>query len=411
MNGTVDGREGTRLWERADKVLPGGNIYISRSARMAGEDVLPGFVRSAEGCRLVDVDGREYIDFLCGNGPNLLGYRHPEVEAEANRQAALMDLTSFFPERMVEWSERLLLWGEEFQWVIHAKNGSDTTDLAARVMRNHSRRPLIILFQNAYHGFKREFSLQYERVPDKGLENIVRLPWNDVASFEGFIDNNRQQIAGILINPVDQSPARETINITADMAASIRKAQEQSGVLVALDDVRHGFRLHPKGSHKTIGINPDLLCLGKALGNGYATAALLGKEPLRKSASQLQFTATYVFSSVAFAAAMKTMDIYERDNAFDQMMNMGKRLVDGLYAAAERHGQEIKLSGPLTMPNLLFLGENRGQRCREFCRQAALQGVIFHPSLNWFLSAAHTQVDIDEALSVAESSFGRTPRE
>ena len=98
MENIADGPIGQALWQRADKSLPGGLVYMSRSARFAGEGVMPGFISSAQGCRITDVDGREYIDFLCGNGPNLLGYRHPEVDEVAAAQAHRADLTSFYPE-------------------------------------------------------------------------------------------------------------------------------------------------------------------------------------------------------------------------------------------------------------------------------------------------------------------------
>ena len=104
---TIDGAAGEALWRRTEKVVPGGGIYFTRSARFAGRDVLPGFIESADGCRVTDAAGKTYLDFNCGNGPNLLGYRHPEVEAAAQAQSQQMDLAPFFPTNMPDYAERV----------------------------------------------------------------------------------------------------------------------------------------------------------------------------------------------------------------------------------------------------------------------------------------------------------------
>ena len=115
---SVDGPRARALWSRADRALPGGGIYLTRSARFAGEDVQPGFIASAEGCRVTDVDGRRYVDFLCANGPNLLGYRHPEVEAAVREQAARVDSASYFPPALVDLAEKLVARTPPMAWAV-----------------------------------------------------------------------------------------------------------------------------------------------------------------------------------------------------------------------------------------------------------------------------------------------------
>lgn len=409
MSRQVDGPNGRNLWQRADRTLPGGLVYISRSARMAGANVLPGFMRSADGCRVTDVDGREYIDFLCGNGPNLLGYRNPEVDTAAGAQAHRSDLTSFFPELMVEYAERLLAWQPQFSWVVHGKNGSDVVALATRVMRNHTRRPILILFEGAYHGFGNEVALHFEGIPGDALKHVVRLPWNDPEALVEAARRHGSQIAGILLNPLDQRPAAITSAPSSEFINAIETLRQDTGALLALDDVRHGFRLHPDGSHRKIGIDPDLICLGKAMANGYATSALLGVESLRRACSEIQFTASFMFSPVCYAAGIATLEIYQRDRVFEQLETMGNRLARGLEEAGRDAGQQITVSGPTTMPTLLFEGEQTAERAQHFAQQAALRGAIFHPSLNWFLSAAHTTTDIDQAIAIAREAFRAIP--
>jgi glutamate-1-semialdehyde 2,1-aminomutase len=391
MSTPINGPVGQSLWRRADAALPGGLVYVSRSARFAGDDVLPGFIRRAEGCRITDVDGRSYIDFVCANGPNLLGYQHPEVEAAALKQTALMDLASFYPEAIVDYAERLLAWGEGFDWTVLAKNGSDTTSLAGRIMRVATNKPYLVLFQRAYHGFDPEYSVAFEQVPADGQSHILRIPWNDASALRALFERRGADIAGMLLNPLDQNPLQETREADPSFIAAIRAAQD-SGALLAID----------------LGLDPDLLCLGKGLANGYATAAILAKEALREAAQRIQFTATYMFSAVAYRAGIATLDIYERDNVFAHMEAMGQQLKNGFIEAAASSGHEINFCGPVTMPTFLFKNDPNAKRARQFARHAARSGAIFHPTLNWFLSGAHTPADIDEAINIAKIAFTET---
>ena len=407
---TIDGAAGEALWRRTEKVVPGGGIYFTRSARFAGRDVLPGFIESADGCRVTDAAGKTYLDFNCGNGPNLLGYRHPEVEAAAQAQSQQMDLAPFFPTNMPDYAERLLAWGEGFDWTIFTKNGSDSTNLAMRIMRVATQRPYVVLFQAAYHGFGAEIALTADDAPVEQQRYVIRVPWNDVAKVEEVLHSHGDQVAGLMVNPLDQSPASATQSVSAAMVDAIDRFRSQSGALLALDDVRNGFRLHAEGSHRAMGLEPDLLCLGKALANGYATSAILGKQAERAAAETIGFTATYMFSSVAYAAGIATLDVYERENVFEHMQAMGQKLVDGILQAARKCGHDdLILSGPSTMPTLLFQNDRKAKRAKVFAGHAARLGAIFHPRLNWFLSYAHKPSDIEEAIAIARDALAATP--
>lgn len=405
--GPVDGPLGAELWRRADRVIPGGNIYLSRSARFAGDGNLPGFIERAEGCRITDVDGHTYLDFNGGNGPNLLGYLHPEVEAAARSQADRASLASFFPPALVEFGERLLGAVPGYDWVVPVKAGSDATALAARVMRAATGRPLVLLFNRAYHGMSPEFISR----PGQGWDtsNLRRVPWNDADAVAEVAAAEGERLAGILLNPLDQNPMLPTTPPSPEFLAAIEGVRGRTGALLAVDDVRHGFRLHPEGSHRQLGLEPDLVCLGKALANGHSVAAVLGQEHLRQACSQLALTSTFIFDPVAFRAAIATLDVYARDDVFAVLQSAGQRLRQGLLGAAERTGHRVELSGPVTMPTLLFADDPDNATAQHFARQAAHLGAIFHPKLNWFLCAAHDDAAIDEAVAIAEQAFERTP--
>jgi glutamate-1-semialdehyde 2,1-aminomutase len=274
-----------------------------------------------------------------------------------------------------------------------------------RVARVKTQRPNVIMFKFSYHGSNKEQSIFFEGVPRDGIEHTPRLAWNDVAALDDYPADLASQVAAILMSPLDQNSGIPCAFPTAEFIAAIHRFRERTGALIILDDVRAGFRLHPKGSHEAIGLKPDMLCLGKALGNGYSQAALLGTDPLRSSAEQILYTSTTIFSAVCARAAIATLDVYERTHAFDKLTHAGKRLIAGMEAAATQNGQGIEFSGPVTHPTMLFAGDPKQAKAEEFSHLAAKHGACFHTREPWFVSTAHDDPAIDEAIEIAGTAF------
>ena len=410
IDNPIDGPRGTALWERADRVLPGGGIYLTRSADLAGRGVIPGFISSSQGCRITDVDGRSYIDYLAANGPNLLGYRHPEVEAAADAERNTITTASMFPPSLVDVVELLVERFPPMSWGVVAKNGSEVVSLGVRIARQHTQRSRVIAFTSAYHGNDQELAGAPPPGPlTESTDRLDRLPWNDAQALVDHADRIGGDVAAVLLNPLDQNPGLPTVAPTAEFIAAIEQLRDRHGVLLVLDDVRHGFRLHPDGSHRPLGIVPDFLAMGKALGNGHAISALLGTDDVRRAARKILFTSTYMFEAPPMRAAMVTLEIYDRDAAFDHMTLMGERLRAGIIAAAERVGHGISYTGPATMPTLLFTGDEDRSIGRRFAREAAGRGALLHPMLNWNLCAAHSESDIDETIQIVDVAMASTP--
>jgi glutamate-1-semialdehyde 2,1-aminomutase len=406
----VDGPAGRGLWSRADAVLPGGGIYFSRSADMAGRGVLPGFIAAADGCRITDVDGRRYLDFLCANGPNILGYCHPEVEQAVRAQSARLTSASLFPPALVDIVERLVARVPGMAWGLVAKNGSEVVSLGVRVARQHTQRPLVVAFTNAYHGNDPELASS----PAPGMlsertRDVLRVPWNDCQCLADTLREHGDRVAAVLLNPLDQNPRQATRSASAEFVAALSELRSRYGFVVVFDDVRHGLRLHAVGSHKVLGIEPELITFGKALGNGHAISALLGTDTMRKAARKILFTSTYMFEAPPMQAALKTLEIYDREDVLAQITASGTRLREGFLTVAAAAGHRISYSGPVTMPTLLFEDDSNGDIQRRFARTAAGLGAVFHPALNWNLCAAHRRSDIDEAVAIAAAAFRQTP--
>ena len=407
----VDGPLGRALWARADAVLPGGGIYFTRSADMAGRGVLPGFIAEAEGCRVTDVDGRSYVDWLCANGPNLLGYRHPEVEAAVAEERTRTNTASLFPPALVDVVERLVARFPPMAWGVVAKNGSEVVSLAARVARQHSQRRRLVTFERAYHGNDPELaSAPRPGVLTDGTEQVDRLPWNDPDALLHHGRRYGDAIAAVIVNPLDQGPLVPTTAASPELVTALHTLRDRHGVPIVLDSVRHGFRLHADGCHHAIGLQPDLLVLGKALGNGHAISAVLGTEALRRAARRIMFTSTYMFESPPMRAAVKVLELYDRLGVFAHIEAHGERLCRGLRAAAEASGHAVVLSGPPAMPSLFFADDDQELGLgRAFSRAMAERGVLWHPLLNHFVSHAHGAAEVDLTIAAARGAFGELP--
>jgi glutamate-1-semialdehyde 2,1-aminomutase len=393
------------MFERAERVIPGG-VYGTRSPRFGAYGDFPVFTRSAQGSRFTDVDGNEYIDFMCAFGPIVLGYNHPAVEHAAAEQAARGNATTFAGEVMLDLAETLVSRFPFAGWAMFGKNGSDVTTLATRIARARTGRAKLLAAEGAYHGFDPWSVPDASGIPPAHRTERDLFDWNDPASVHACFDRNRGDVAAVIICPIKHDAMHDIELPSQEFLDAIRERAVAEGSLLIVDDIRCGFRLHPSGaSHLRFGLAPDLVCFGKAIGNGHPISVLMGRDELRDTAKSIYFSATHFLAAVPMAAALAVLAAYDAEGAYEAMQSAGQALRDGLTAAATRAGVPVRYTGPVTMPNLLFDDDAQCKRGRAFSGMASRRGVIFHPRHNWFVSAAHTPDDVAQAVAVAEECF------
>lgn len=402
---TYDLTKSYEMFERAERVIPGG-IHGTRTPRFATFGDFPAFLASADGCRLVDVDGNEYVDFMCAYGPILLGYGHPGIERAAADQDSQGNAMTMPSERTVELAEALVERWPFADWVMFGKNGSDVTTLSTRIARYHTGRSKILVAAGAYHTVDPWLVPGGQGVPESWRADVVEFQWNDAQSVHDAFDGNRGDVAGVIINPIKHDAMHDIEFAERDFLDAIQERASSEEALFIIDDVRCGFRLHPSGSSVAfLGVEPDLVCYGKALGNGHPIAVLVGREAIRDTARNLYFSATHFFSATPKAAALATLAAYDEEGAYESIQGAGHMLHEGLKAAAAKAGVGIRMTGPAAMPNLILEDDPLFRRGRRFSGLAARRAIIFHPRHNWFISAAHTPDDVTRGVSVAEECF------
>lgn len=393
----------TSLRERAKAVVPGGMWGHQNAAKLP--ENYPQFFRRAEGCRLWDVDGNEYLDFMCSWGPMILGYRHPEVEMAARRQLDLGDIMNGPGEVMVELAEALVDTIAHAQWVQFQKNGTDATTFCVTVARAGTKKRKVLVARGSYHGAAPWCTPSLAGVTAEDRAHLVHFDYNDIDSLDAAAQNAGDDLAAIIVSPVRQELRRTQEFATPEFARRIRAICDGTGAALILDEVRCGFRLDLAGSWEVFGVRPDLSAYSKAIANGMALAAVAGVDRFRDAATQVYSTGSFWCAAGAMAAALETLRVLKRDDGIARMAAAGQQLRDGIQAIADRHGIGLRQSGPVQMPLMLFEDDEDFSMGEAFCSAAIRNGLYFHPWHNMFLSSAHGEKDIGEALERAERAF------
>jgi glutamate-1-semialdehyde 2,1-aminomutase len=394
------------LFARAAKVIPGG-IYGHTSPAATLPEAFPYYAESGEGCRYKDVDGKEYIDFLCGYGTISLGYRHPVVEEAVSKQREKGTLFNHPTIHQPELAERLTDLVDFADWAVFGKNGSDMTTWAIQVAREHTKRKKIIKVKDAYHGVDPWCNPNTGGKIPEDTVHIHNFTWNDLNELEHLLLVYRDEIAGIIITPYHHPTFGDQIMPKEGFHQTIRQLCDKHGMVLILDDIRAGFRLSLNGSHTVFGIEPDLACYCKAIGNGYTLSATVGKVHLRLPATKVFLTGSYWNDATALVAALATIEEMQQVQLPEVLKARGNQWIEGLKKVASLHGYQITITGPPALPYLRFSNEHNFLQLQKLCSLAAQEGVIIHPHHNWFLSGAHTQEDIEEALSAMDRAFGK----
>lgn len=396
------------LFQRAVEVIPGG-IYGHTSPAAGLPGVFPYYVQSAAGCRFIDVDGREFIDYMCAYGPIVLGYHHPGVEQAAAAEKSRGSVFNQPAPVMVEFAEELVQRIDFAGWAVFAKNGSDVTTWALSVARQHTGRRKVFMLEGAYHGVDPWCTPGHGGVLAEDRALVHRYRWNDPASLESGLKEHGSDTAAVFITPYHHPNFCASELAAAGFLHAVQELCNRYGVVLILDDIRAGFRLHAAGSHRLFGFEPDMACYCKALGNGYPISAAVGRKGLQTSASQVFLTGSYWNNAEAMAAARTCLQVIERDDVPGRLQALGQRLGHGLAAAAANHGHEFSLTGPPACPYPVFQDDPHLYKIQEFCRRCAERGLFFHPHHNWFLSAAHDEATIDETVARADAVLAGLP--
>lgn len=396
------------LQERARKVIPGG-MYGHESIALLPAD-FPQFFARARGARLWDVDGNEYVDYMCAYGPNLFGYNHPSIEKAARAQALLGDTMTGPSEFMVLLAEDFVGMIDHADWAMFCKNGSDATSMAMVMARAHTGRRKILVAKGAYHGASIWSTPGPLGILSEDRAHIVYFSYNDLDSLRDAVKAANGDVAAVFATPFRHEVFQDQIDPPEAYAKGVRQICDEVGALLVVDEIRTGFRLSRDCSWAQFDVKPDLSAWGKVLANGHALSAVLGTDEIRAAAQKIFVTGSFWFSAVPMAAGVETLRLIRETGYLERMIAIADRLRAGIAQQAVAHGFSVRQTGPSQMPQILF-EEDPDMRYGYFWTAAAVRrGVYLHPYHNMFVTSALTEADIEKTLSVTDQAFEELKR-
>lgn len=401
-NTTYEVKKSDEYFTKAKKVIPGGIFgHYKYAVRESG----PKFFSKSEGAYFWDLDDNRYVDLMCGYGPSILGYNHPEVEEAFKSSSDKGNTVSIASPVMVDLASKLVDMVDIADWALFGKNGGDATSLAVMIAREFTGKKKIIKIDDGYHGVAPW--MQDKNRPGviaSDSEHVIKIKWNDLEELENLLGQDNNDIACFISSPYDHPVSRDNSLPNEGYWEKVTSLCKAHGILTIVDDVRSGFRINLKGSNVAFGFSPDMICFGKAIANGHPLASLVGKEEIKTAAERVYFTGTQFFSAPPMAAAVATLNELEKVDAPTKLIDYGKKLNARLEAVASEKGFNLVSSGIPSMPYYRLEGQSFETHIK-WIDECVKRGVYMLSYHNHFISLAHKEEDIDFIESAARQAF------
>ena len=404
---------GQKLWRRAKRVIPGGNMLLSKRAEMFAPDQWPAYYQRAQGCFVWDLDGSKYIDMsIMGIGTNILGYSHPEVDQSVVDCAKSGNMSTLNCPEEVYLAERLVELHPWSDMVRFARSGGEANSIAVRIARAATGRDSVAIC--GYHGWH-DWYLATNLVNESGLEEhlLPGLEPNGVPSalagtVHPFSFNRLDQLEDIISRhnlAAVKMEVQRTIPPDLGFLESVRELCSKNGIVLIFDECTSGFRETFGGLHLKYGVFPDMAMFGKALGNGYAITAVVGNESVMQSAQSTFISSTFWTERIGPVAALKTLEIMERENSWETITSLGEYLRSRWQDLADSHGLSIQHYGLPSLSGYTFNSpsslEYKTFIAQEMLKKGYLAGTSCYTSLS------HNIPIIDQYIEMLDDVFCR----
>ena len=424
--------EETRLLELAARRLPGG---VLGSARFADDQAF--VIARGQGSRVWDVSGREYLDYLLGSGPMILGHCHPAVIAAVREQ--LEKGTTFFlvNEPIVALADEICRAVACAEQVRFTSTGTEATFFALRAARAFRHRDAVMKFEGGYHG-SHDYALMSSSprspkafpaatadsagIPQAITGEVLIAPYNDLATVEALLAVHADALAAVIVEPFQRLIAPQP-----GFLEGLRALTSRHGIPLIFDEVVTGFRFAYGGAQAKYGVVPDLAALGKIIGGGFPLAAVCGRQDIMRAFDpRTEGTGDFVAqvgtlngNPVAAAAGLATLAELRKPGAYERLHGTGQRLKDGLADLARRSGLPAQVIGESTVFDIVFTDQPVTDYRAMLTADAALlkqfnaaclaRGVLKGKE-KLYVSAAHTEADVARTLEVFEEALAGLPR-
>ncbi len=414
----------TDLFRHSEKILVGGVNSPVRAFRAVGGNPL--IIEQARGAHLFDVDGHSYLDYVCSWGALILGHAHPGITRAIQEQAAFGTSYGMTSPLESELAEAIVAAIPSIEMLRFVSSGTEATMSAARLARGFTKRDLILKFEGCYHGHSDSFLSQAGSglatlgisaspgVPEAFARLTLNVPYNDLAAVEKAFHNHANEIAAIIVEPIAANMG--VVNPNEGYLEGLREISRKHGALLIFDEVISGFRVALGGAQEIYKIVPDLTTLGKIIGGGLPVAAYGGRREIMRMLAPLgpvYQAGTLSGNPLAMRAGLATLPHLRVPNFYEDLNKKSQRLAAGLRKvfADAKVPTQINAAGSLLtiffnanpIRNYDDAKKSDTARFAKFFTKMLDEGIFLPPSQfeALFVSAAHTEADIDRTLEAA----------
>jgi glutamate-1-semialdehyde aminotransferase len=405
--------ESNRLYREGLDLIPGGVMGVRRPYNFVPREY-PIFFKSAKGGKVTDVDGNEYVDMMATYGAIVIGHRVAEIDEAVIEQIRndgfCMTLTQPAQNQLAV-KLRELIPSCEKAFIV--KSGSDGTSAAIRIARAYTGRTKIL--RCGYHGWH-DWCVEVKAgVPEKVYEDVIEFKYNDLDQIEDLMKSHGEQAAGIILWPIGTPLGNEVQMPKAGFLEGIRSIADKYGTVLIYDELRSGFRVNLGGAQKEFGVIPDISVIGKAMGNGYAIGAVVGKDKIMKVVENKVFiSSTFIPNSFAQVAALKTMEMMERDHILEGLRRKGEKYCVKIEKVVNDSGVNCAFSGAPWMPFIMFKEKSDMLNMKlrlKFYTHLIRSKVFLSPYHHGYFIYQHTDEDLNHVVSSIAESLAEIKKE
>jgi len=433
----VNVEKSRKLFESAQKLIPGGVNSETRGPRWEiTPGVYPMFIDHAKGSHFWDVDGNEFIDYMLGYGPLILGHASQKVNEavlEQLEKGTLLGLSHEIEQKVAE----IIVEGVPCAEMVRFQNtGTDACTAAVRIARAYTGKEKIARLDMGYHGWHdwalvdvagglENNYIKAASVPGisaSALQDIVVLPWNKIEVVEKIIKRHGHEIAAVMCEPI-----RPPILPKDGFFKALREITEDNDILLIFDEVKSGFRIAFGGAQEYLNVTPDLAIFSKSLGNGFPVAAVAGKRDVMLIVPEVSIAGTFNANGASMAAALATLSELKDPKAHKHLYEIGGAIKKGITDAVEDTGVEAIVAGPEPMFTIVFTQleeittfedwkivkkDQYKNRRNLFERELLEGGVFYHPGIGqlFFDSLTHTKEDAEKTVQAAYEALKKAKK-
>lgn len=403
---------GQKLWKRAKQVIPGGNMLLSKRAEMFLPEQWPAYFSRSSGCEVWDLDGNRYVDMLLmGVGTNTLGYAHPEVDDAVRSTVAAGNMTTLNCPEEVWLAEKLVELHPWADMVRFARSGGEANAIAIRIARAASGKDKVAVC--GYHGWHDWYlsanlgdeqrlaghllpGLEPNGVPQALRGTVFPFNYNRFDELQALVSAHD---IGVIKMEVARSRGPE-----GDFLKKVRQLATERGIVLIFDECTSGFRQTFGGLHKVYGVEPDMAMFGKALGNGYAITAAVGRREVMEAAQGTFISSTFWTERIGPTAALQTLKVMERERSWERIHETGLDITRRWEEMAAKHGLKISTSGLPALTGFAFDGPNALAYKTLITQEMLSKGYLAATSV--YVCTAHTADVVNAYFDALNPVFG-----